>query len=183
MATRLVIQTEDDLREMPDDGQRYELFEGEIVVSPSPGRAHQKVVGRLHVRLQTFVETNHLGEVLRAPFDVKLAEHTIVQPDILFVSTSRSEALTEQRVAGGPDLVVEEASPSTRVRDEGVKMAVYAAAGVREYWLVDPLNRKVRLLTLESGRFQAVPHQGSTVSSAVLPGLEIDLAALFRDLS
>ncbi|MDQ3045025.1 MAG: Uma2 family endonuclease [Chloroflexota bacterium] len=127
MATRYAIQTEDDLCGMPDDGQRYELIEGEIVVSPSPGRSHQKVVGRLHVRLQTFVEADQLGEVLLAPFDVKLAENTIVQPDILFVSSSRSEALTEQRMVGAPDLVVEVMSPSTRVRDEGVKMAVYGA--------------------------------------------------------
>jgi len=175
--------TEDDLRKMPDDGRRYELIEGVIVVSPSPGLAHQKLVLRLIILLETFVQANRLGQLMIAPFDVKLGEITIVQPDILVVSAARGEILTEKGVVGAPDLVVEVASPSTRERDEGEKLAAYAAAGVREYWLADPLKKTLRLLTLESGRFQVIPQEGSVVASTILPGLEVNLTELFCDFS
>jgi len=166
---------------MPDDGRRYELIDGEIVVSPSPSLAHQELVLLLVVLLDRFVRAGKLGRVILAPFDVHLGPNTL-QPGILYVSTARFGILRVNHVQGGPDLVVEVASPSTQARDEGVKHRLYAAAGVLEYWRADPIARTFRLLVLDGGAYRELPQVGPVVSSVVLPGLDIDLAALFADL-
>lgn len=174
--------TYDDLQKMPDDGRRYELIGGEIVVSPSPGLAHQELVLRLTLLLHGFVDPGKLGRVILAPFDVRLSEGDVVQPDILFVSAARLEILRENHTLGAPDLVVEVASPSARSRDDGEKLALYAAAGVREYWLADPAAKEFRALSLDADRYRLIGQVGFTVRSAVLSGLEIDRASLFSDL-
>lgn len=182
MATAPTIQTFDDLERMPDDGRRYELIDGVIIVSPSPSQAHQEVVWRLALPLQTFVRAGKLGRVYLAPFEIRLLGHQAVQPDILFVSNERLGILRENHAVGAPDLVVEVLSPSTRTFDEGRKLESYAAAGVREYWLADPISRVFRPLALDDGRYQPIRQAGAVVRSVVLPGLEIDVPSLFVDL-
>lgn len=174
--------TYDDLQKMPDDGRRYELIGGEIVVSPSPSLAHQELVWHLALLLQTFVRAGKLGRVILAPFDVRLSDTDVVQPDILFVSTGRLDILRENDIQGAPDLVVEVASPSTQARDDGEKLALYAAAGVREYWLADPATQRLRALTLDADRYRLIRPAGATVRSEVLPGLDIDVPGLFANL-
>jgi Uma2 family endonuclease len=182
MATVPAMFTYEDLQKMPDDGRRYELIGGEIVVSPSPSRAHQQLVLRLVIQLQAFVEAHRLGEVILAPFDVRFSPHDVVEPDVLFVSRERLAILGNTYVDGAPDLVIEILSPSTRGRDEGEKLSLYAASGVREYWLVDPANKSFRALAIDADRYRLIPPAGSVVGSRVLPGLEIDAEALFADL-
>ncbi len=181
MATALHAFTYEDLEKMPDDGRRYELIGGMIVVSPSPSRVHQALVWRLALLLQTFVQAGKLGEVILAPFDVRFLGAG-VQPDILYVSNARLDILRENHAVGAPDLVVEVLSSSTRERDEGDKLALYAAGGVREYWMADPVGRTFRALALEADRFRPIAPVGSVVPSAVLPGLEVNVPELFADL-
>lgn len=183
MATVAGGLTYEDLELMPDDGRRYELINGEIVVSPSPNRPHQELIWRLALLINLFVRPRRLGEVILAPFDVKLLDlGAWVQPDIIFFGAERLHLLRNNEAVGAPDLVVEVLSPSTRGRDQGEKLALYAAAGVREYWLADPVARTLRLLLLDADRYRRLPETDGVVSSAVLAGLDVEVAPLFADL-
>lgn len=176
--------TYDDLRNTPeDDGQRHEVLDGELVVSPSPNRRHQQLSKRLQHALYSHVELeHHLGEVYDAPFDVILAPDNVVVPDLIFVSTARQALFSDRGLEGAPDLVVEILSPSTRARDVGVKRRIYARFGVRELWLVDPTRDVVdRYQLSEGGDLVADGTFGriDTLESRVLPALRLDLAAVF----
>ena len=151
-------------------------------MSPLPSLARQELVARLMLLLRTFVNPGNLGRGILAPFDVRLSERNVVQPDILFVSTARLDILRENHTLGASDLVVEVASSSTRSRDEGEKLALYALAGVQEYWLAYPALKEFRALTLAADRYRVIPQAGSVVPSAALAGLNIDVLGLFADL-
>ena len=140
--------TEDDLAEMPEDGHRYELIEGVLIVSPSPSPRHQTCVVSLVVILrQARLEGHH---VLVAPFDVRLSPITVLQPDVL---VARKGDVTPARLEAAPLLAVEILSPSTRLIDLGTKRLAYEAAGVPAYWLVDPDAPSLTVLHLEDGRY------------------------------
>ena len=125
--------TYQDYLKTPDD-VRYELIEGELLaMEPAPTTSHQKILVNLTVLLAPFVKEHGLGEVLIAPTDVCLSNTNVLQPDLLFVSAARASIITERDVHDGPDLVVEIASPTTRRRDRGIKMEIYARHGVAEY--------------------------------------------------
>ena len=130
--------------------------------------------------LSNLVDRNRLGEVLIAPFDVVLSQENVVQPDILFVSNERSGIITEANISGAPDLVVEILSPSTADRDRGLNLELYTRFGVREYWIVDPVESTIRVISLESaGGPSATTFSSGTVSSPLIPGLSIALDEIF----
>ena len=164
----------------PDD-ERYELLDGELVMSPSPNRAHQRIDARLGALLHAFVEEMSLGEIYHAPFDVVLSDTNVVQPDLLFVSKEQAYIVTEDNIRGAPDLVVEIISPSTAERDRTFKRALYARYGVREYWLVDPDIRTVTVLLLDEGAFVEVARYGAgqTLTSPTLTSFTVNLDDIF----
>ena len=142
----------EDLLTMPDDGRRYELLEGDLLVSPSPNRRHQRIVHNL-VRVLGPVEDAGLGEVYSAPFDVVFDRHTVFEPDVMFIRTERLGILTERNVSGAPDLVVEVLSESTRDADLGGKLRAYGKHGVGEYWAVDPDANTVQVFRRDAEGF------------------------------
>ena len=125
--------TRADLETMPDDGHRYELIDGVLIVSPSPARRHQRGVGELYFLLRSLCPTDL--EVLVAPFDVVLADDTVVEPDVLVFRRADG---TERGLNGPPLLAVEVLSPSTRRIDLTLKRSRYEAAGCPSYWVLDP---------------------------------------------
>ncbi len=175
--------TYDDLCQMPDDLNRYEIIGGELIVSPSPNRGHQKVSYRLTRLIGEYVDAHELGEVYVAPVDVRLSPHNVVEPDLLFIRQDRLGIYGPTGpVEGPPDLVVEIISPSSRMMDRTRKAALYADSGVPEYWVVDPERREFQLLTLDHGQYAPVEADEGRFSSAVVPGLVVDPAALFAGL-
>ncbi|MCL2612374.1 MAG: Uma2 family endonuclease [Nocardioidaceae bacterium] len=122
-----------DLEGVPDDGHRYELVDGTLVVAPSPELSHQAIQSNL-LRLLLDRCPPELF-VLASPTDVVLADDTVVQPDALVV---RRSDLAARRLTAVPLLVVEILSPSTRLVDLGLKLARYESAGVADYWVIDP---------------------------------------------
>jgi len=133
--------TWEDVLRMPDDGNRYEFIGGRLYVTPAPVTRHQRISKRLQVDLMRVLEDAGHGEVFHAPFLVEFpGTLDRVQPDILFVSDERREIIGEKQVLGAPDLVVEILSPSTAHRDRGIKLDLYARRGVRQYWIVDPVE-------------------------------------------
>jgi Uma2 family endonuclease len=142
------VLTEDDLATMPDDGHRYELLDGTLLVTPAPNEGHQTCVTSLVVLLHAARQPGQ--KVFVAPFDVRLSRTTVLEPDVL---VARKSDLTPARLEGPPLLAVEVLSPSSRRIDLGTKRLAYEAAGVPAYWLVDPEVPSLTVLELDAGRY------------------------------
>lgn len=157
--------TRADLELMPDDGHKYELLDGVLLVSPAPRLRHQEVVGGLHLLLR---ENRPAGlKVLFSPVDVALAEDTVLQPDLL---VAPREQFTDRDLPGAPLLAVEVLSPSTRRFDLLLKRDRFQSAGVRSYWLVDPDVPSVTVLELQDGVYAEVAHvEGAESCDVLLP--------------
>jgi Uma2 family endonuclease len=162
------------------EGEPVELIQGRLVVSPAPDVLHQTILGLLHV---LFFDTARKtgGRALMAPTDVILDDHSIVQPDLLYVCRERRQIL-RQRVMGPPDLVVEILSPRNSRRDRVDKLNLYAKYGVAEYWIVDPAERQFDFLVNRGGRFEVQPQQDNGYASPVCAELGIDLAAFWKSV-
>jgi len=122
--------TRADLHDLPDDGHRYELLDGSLLVTPAPRLAHQVAAAEVFKLLDAATAGGALFTVI-APFEVAFSDVTVLQPDVLVVRRERG-------VTGIPVLVVEVLSPSTRRLDLGSKRSACEAAGVANYWVVDP---------------------------------------------
>ena len=177
--------TYDDFVLFPEDGLRHELIDGEHYVTPSPNAKHQAILLKLTLRVGNWAEQSRAGRLFIAPFDVVFSKFDVVEPDLLYMSKSRSaEILTDANVQGVPELVIEIGSPSTRKRDETVKRGLYERVGVSEYWVVDPKVDVVRVYRREGARF-AKPVELSAeahdvLTTELLPGLELSLEDVFR---
>lgn len=170
-----------DYAALPDDGRRYEVVNGVLFMAPSPGGAHQDATSRFNYYLLTNVEFAGLGKVRLAPFDVELAPNVVVQPDVLVVLNASREKITESRIVGAPDLVIEVSSPSTANYDRREKYDAYARAGVPEYWIADPASHTVEVFVLEAGRYVSlgVFRGQATLPSQVVPGLGVRVEQCF----
>ena len=164
----------------PED-KRYELLDGELILSEAPSRNHQGSQVNIGSPLYVFVRSNGLGVVYFAPRDVMLTDTDVVQPDLMFISNERLHIDTERGVHGAPDLVVEVLSPSTAERDRTFKRALYAMHGVKEYWLVDTAAKTIAVLLNTGDGFESVGAygEGDTLVSPTLQGFSIGLDEVF----
>jgi Uma2 family endonuclease len=169
-----------DLRVTPDDGRRYELVRGEVLVTPSPSPMHQRISKRLQRQLEDYFESRSLGEVFNAPIDLILTEQDVFVPDLVVVSDP--DHVSKRGIEAPPALIVEILSPSTRGQDRGVKAQRYAELGTEHYWIVDPDRRRLECHRLADGAFSLLVHvEGdATLEHPSWDGLRIDLAALWR---
>jgi Uma2 family endonuclease len=144
-----------DLEGMPDDGRRYELIDGELLVSPAPGWPHQEAAYTLYMILRSACPADL--RVIGAPFAVRPDTFNEVQPDVL---VARYADLTLQGLPRAPLLAVEVISPTSRLRDASLKKAFYARLGAASFWLVDPSPDKPSLTVFElaSGEYREVAH-------------------------
>jgi Uma2 family endonuclease len=136
---------------MPETNRPMELLYGYVREPPSPFGDHQSTVFRIAALLDEHVREAGLGRVFTSPLDVVLDRDAdlVVQPDALFISTRRLEIL-RGHVWGAPDLVVEVTSPSTAQHDRTLKLAWYRRYGVKEYWLVHQIDRRIEVVDCES---------------------------------
>ena len=173
--------TYQDYANLPEDGNRYEVVDGVLYMVPSPGREHQKASGEIFVHLHRCIQLSGLGEVFYAPFDVELAPNTVVQPDVFVILNDQLNKITDSRVIGAPDLVVEIVSPGSMGYDRREKQDSYARAGVPEYWIVDPLAQNVELLFLdaEAYRSQGIFQGKSVLPSRIVPQLATPVESFF----
>lgn len=142
-----------DLEAMPDDGHRYELIDGVLIVTPAPGTAHQRAVVALLRSLADACPSGAGLEVLVAPYEVVLADDTSVQPDLL---VARRDQLTDRCLPAAPVLAVEILSPNNPKYDLDVKRDRYQRAGVPSYWVVDPQVPRLRVWELRKGGYQQI---------------------------
>jgi Uma2 family endonuclease len=185
MATTIKRLTYEDLETIPQEheGDRHELIDGELVVTPVPIPDHQIISINIVYELERHVREQRLGQVLHAPTGVRLTPDNLLIPDIIFIARDRLHVIGPRTVDAAPDLVVEILSPGTRERDLTVKRALYARFGVQEYWIVDPDARTVTVLALAGDRFVPVPHaEGGAIVSRMMPGLELTLEDVFTGI-
>src|SRR5690606_19500692 len=168
----------DDWLALPEGGAFQELIDGDLVMTPSPSIEHQRIVARLLVRLAAYLADAGGGEVFPAPTGVRLSEHDILEPDLLVILPTGSARATERLIEGPPDLVIEVLSPGSAGRDLGEKSAIYERSGVAEYWIVDPVARRVEVLVADSAGFARLPAD-EAVQSRTLVGLELSLEEIF----
>jgi Uma2 family endonuclease len=135
-----------DMASMPDDGQRYEVVRGELLVTPAPGFGHQGIIGQLHGELYLYLKPHGLtAQLLTAPADITLGPDTLVQPDLFVADTAaviRTRQWTDIRTLF---LVVEVISQSTARSDRNIKRPEYQRYGIPQYWIVDPDLRQVEV--------------------------------------
>jgi Uma2 family endonuclease len=169
----------EDLLQLPADGKRHELIDGEHLVSPSPTPRHQSVAMNLTRLLSGFVHATKCGKLFAAPLDVMLSPQNVVEPDLLFVAAERQHIIGDRCLQGAPDLAIEILSPTSRRIDAVLKRHLYEKHGVAEYWLVDPETRTVEILRRRGDRLRPEP-QSATLATPLLPGLAVPLADIFE---
>ena len=172
-----------DLQRMPEshDGRRYEIIDGELVVSPSPATRHQRV--SIHGERVLFreIEGRKLGTMFHAPVDVIMSRTRVVVPDIVAVRADRMHVVEDRGIFGAPDLIVEILSPSNKRYDRDRKRRLYATVGVPEYWIVDPIEQTIEQLILADDRYalDGLHRPGDRVHAAVFP-ISFDVAEIFQ---
>src|SRR5262245_465349 len=181
--SRRVKLTYDDYVRFPDDGMRHELIDGEHYVTPAPNMGHQRIAMRLTMAIGTWLAEHPVGELFFAPFDVVFTQVDVVEPDLLYVSNEHEHDLLTEQHALGADLVIEIGSPSTRRRDETLKLALYERAGVSEYWFVDPERDVVRICRRATDKFLpplSLSGTDAVLTSRLFPEFELCLCTLFE---
>lgn len=167
---------------LPDDGQRYEIIDGVLFMTPpSPSSQHQIVVVKLIRILGTYIEDTNLGQVFTAPLDVRLTYNMVVQPDVFVLLKENMHKLVAEGVLGGPDLVIEVSSPRTVIYDKFVKRSAYARSSVKEYWLVEPLAHNIEVLELDKDTYRSLGiFEGEQMlPSRVIPHLPVPVKLFF----
>ncbi|HYU74073.1 MAG TPA: Uma2 family endonuclease [Ktedonobacteraceae bacterium] len=173
--------TYDDYAALPDDGQRYEIVNGVLVMAPAPTPEHQDIVGEIYACLRTHVKLAGLGRVFMGPIDVVLGPKNVFQPDVLIVLNAHLDRIQAKNIVGAPDLVVEVVSPGSGVMDRIAKYSVYARAGIPEYWIVKPEKQTVEVFVLEDGEYRLLgTFSGQqNLPSRVVPGLPARVEQFF----
>lgn len=170
-----------ELQAWPDDGRRYELYDGEVVVVPSPFPRHQPVAVNVEEILRE-CERATGGLVFLAPMDIVFSEHDVVQPDVVFFRQERRHLIDMMAATrAAPDLAVEVLSRGTEARDRGRKMQLLARFGVPEYWIVDPVTNtlEIDLLRGPADERVAAHDEHEQVQSPTLADLSFPAARVF----
>jgi Uma2 family endonuclease len=163
---------------LPESEWRYEVIRGELHKRPAPNVKHQQLSIGLAVAVYIFVHKNQLGRILEAPIDVILPDlASPVQPDIVYIHADNSEIIKSANIEGVPDLMVEISSPGTAPYDRHTKYRLYAEAGVKEYWIVDPDACAVDVYALRGNAYVLFGHYvgDGIIQSELLPELRIPL--------
>jgi Uma2 family endonuclease len=175
--------TYDDIQRFPDDLFRREIIDGELLVTPAPGRRHQRAVGDLLRLLLQYADENG-GEALTAPVDVRFSDVDVAEPDLVFVRAERVPSLGDEPFIGvPPDLVVEVSSARTRRDDLTRKKVLYERYGVPEYWFVDLDADRFEVYRLEGHRYgrPVFSGRGEVVDSSSIPGLRVPVDQALGD--
>ena len=184
MITKLKPLTIADWDAMPyKEGYRYEIIEGELFVSCSPGLTHQVVLAKLLVKIGVYLDKNPLGTFVPGP-GVILSNYTGVIPDLVFFSRAERDTLvTNDRLHGPPSLVVEILSPgsSNIRRDRVAKLQAYAKHGVPEYWIIDPKSSTIERYVNQNSSLtlQETLGEEETLTTPALPGFSCRVSEIF----
>ena len=171
-----------DIDSMPEDGNRYELIEGELFVSRAPSLIHQGTVRNVLFLFTQYLRENPVGEIFPGP-GVIFSDFSGVIPDLVYFSYERGkEIATGDRITGAPELIIEVLSPGTenRRRDEHAKRQLYKKYGVKEYWILDPQKLTVQIFRTARLKLIATLGVRDVLSTPLLPGFRCSVKEIFR---
>lgn len=167
------------VRELPDDGKRYEVVDGELLVTPAPRYDHQRAVGALYIALHGYLSSMRMGEVVMSPADIEFDPATLVQPDVFVVPLNDGRRPKTWADIRGLLLAIEVLSPSTARADRTTKRRRYQRAGVPEYWVVDLDARLVERWRPEDERPEVLTDRLAWQPDPSAPPFELDLPRFF----
>lgn len=181
-ATKL---TYDDYVKLPEDGNRYEIIDGELYVNPAPVPQHQVIVLNIAAAFLNYFRAHGGGRVLGSPVDVVLSDARVVQPDVIVMKSDRAMIVGDKNVHGIPNLVVEVLSNSSRRLDEIEKRKLYDQAGVDEYWIVDPELQLVKIYRRAGNTFARAEEidtdTGGTITTPLFAGFALPVHDVFTE--
>jgi Uma2 family endonuclease len=159
------------------DWEKADLIGGAIHRVPPDTQTENQLLGFLVATINGFLEANDIaGQLLFSRFAFRLSEFDAVEPDIAYVRSNQLHLLGECYMEGGPDIAIEIVSRDSEQRDYGEKCDLYEAAGVEEYWIVDPRQQRVQFLRLKNGRYELAPLEENRIfKSSVIPGFWLDV--------
>jgi Uma2 family endonuclease len=164
------------------DGTKADLLDGVMYVASPDTYTNDQIAGFLSYLIHGYAEAKDLGRVFGSRFAFSLSPYRSPEPDVAFVAKSRLHLVKERGMEGGPDVAVEVVSRDSRQRDYGEKKQIYQEAGVAEYWIIDPLQRRAEFHRLAEGRYDLVPlEQNRIFASRAIEGFFLDVDWLFVD--
>ncbi|WP_008318518.1 Uma2 family endonuclease [Leptolyngbya sp. PCC 6406] len=176
--------TTTDLALFPEEGKRYEIIDGVLIVTRAPSWSHQRITGRVFSVLDRWSQASGLGEAAINPGIVFTDEDNVI-PDVVWVSRDRLALLMDEaeHLTGAPELVVEVLSPGLRnvERDRQLKLKLYSQEGVQEYWILDPALGQVQVYRRDQVllRLTSTLYPKDTLTSPLLPGFTCVLEQIF----
>lgn len=175
------LMTEEEFEAWCDEDIKAEYVDGEVIVHSPVAVEHTRLDRFLIALMQMVAEYNNSGEVFGPEFQVRLRPGLRRVPDAMFVSTSRLAMVKKTYVEGAPDMILEIVSADSVERDWRQKYLEYEAAGVKEYWIVDPNTMQLRAYRLQNKRYRPLPEEKSTLTSHVLTGFHLEAAWLWQE--
>ncbi|MBI3922048.1 MAG: Uma2 family endonuclease [Armatimonadetes bacterium] len=174
--------TVEDFYALVEDGQKADLIDGVIYMASPDNYVSNDIGGFLYLLLRCFCEAMDVGIVVVSRFAFRLSDFNAPEPDVAYVSRDRQHLVHANGMDGGPDIAIEIVSRDSRHRDYFDKKQLYEKAGVPEYWIIDPLQRRAEFYRMLGGRYELVPlEQNSFFRSDALKGFWIDVEWLFAD--
>ena len=166
---------------LPDDGKRYEIANGVLLLTPSSPGSHQDTIGEVFFHLRSHVKLAGLGLVIQTPFIVELSAKDVFQPDIFVVMNAHLDRVQEKKVVGAPDLVVEVSTSGTAAFDRLTRYDTYEYTGVQEYWILNLERRTVEIFVLEGDEYPSlgVFHGEQKVPSRLISWLSVRVDQFF----
>lgn len=155
---------------------RYELIDGVVIMSPSPTAQHQQLIMEIAFQIASFLNRNPIGNVfpeLDINLQSALGREIVYRPDIVYVSNQRADII-QKYIMAAPDVLVEVISSNSRQYDSVTKKDDYEAAGVREYWLIDPLESKMTFYVRQGEKFGEATPDGESFTSTAIPDFTLD---------
>ncbi|HEV3344787.1 MAG TPA: Uma2 family endonuclease [Pirellulales bacterium] len=177
------IMTEEEFLVWCDDETRAEWVDGEVIVMSPASIVHNRLTRFLLSLLQDYVQERGLGEAFGTDFSARLNSKRRRLPDVLFVASDRADRLHKNHFEGAPNLIIEVVSDDSVDRDWRVKYLEYQAAGVEEYWVIDPLYRRIEAYSLDSDKaYRSIEPGDGRIASRVVPGFYLRPEWLWREL-
>ena len=177
--------TYEDLEAIPPDRNRYEIVDGELIVTAAPIPLHQRIVLKLGSKLLDFAEKHHFGQVYVAPLDIVFTRSTVLEPDLLFISNDRLHIVGEKHLTGPPDLVVEVLSESTALRDRlEASTRRFRDGMARAGFAIQPGSHPICPIMLGDAKLAvdmaARLNYKNSLESALFPGLRLPVSSLWE---
>lgn len=174
--------TVEDFFALVPDGQKADLIDGVIYMASPDTKRNDLIGGFIKFLMQGFSAVRGLGQVFGSRYAFEVSDIRAPEPDVAFVSNARLHLVEQSRMLGGPDIAVEIVSRDSRSRDYVEKKGLYLAAGVLEYWIIDPLQKRAEFYRLRDGQYHLVPLEHNRIfRSQALGGFWLDVEWLFAD--